>query len=117
MSTSTKRVPKNRAQLDLSAALRNFIKSPLKGLTLERLCRLIAEYELDARFLGTIESVKATETARAEVKAEDICRDCRVKLVDANRARVVGYQCLDCKRKYTRENAARRRAALKAAIP
>ena len=117
MIDGTKRIAKTRAQLDLAKALRNFIKSPLTGMTLEHLCSLIARYELDARFGAAVEETKTAETARAEVKAEKLCRDCRVRLDGSNRANVAGYQCVDCKRKYTREHAARRRALQKETTP
>jgi hypothetical protein len=117
MTEPTTRVRKTRDQLDLAALLRDFIKRPLSGNTLEALCADLVKYELAARFKGVIEAANAKEDARAEVKAKDICRGCRLKLDESNRARVDGYQCLECTRKYKREDAARRRALAKAATP
>lgn len=117
MKEPTARVKKTREQLDLLGLLRGFMASPLNSGRLEALCTSLVKYELAARFKGVVDEASAKEVKRAMVKAEGLCRDCDVKLVEANRARVAGYQCLDCKRKYTRENAARRRAALKAATP
>ena len=117
MTDSPKRVRKTRAQLDLASALRDFIKSPVKGGALETLCGLIAQYELKARFGTVIEAANVKQLERANTKANDTCRSCGNKLDESNRARVSGYQCLGCTREYKRLDTARRRALVKAATP
>ena len=116
MSATSKPARRRRPKehLAIQKLCRAFLAAPTSAGTLEALCAALVEYELRARLMARIAADDEESQQRAEVKALDLCRDCRVKLDTSNRAGVSGYQCITCKRQYEREYQRQRRAKQKA---
>lgn len=113
--TKTKAPPLNRDQRKILRLCRVFLREPTKWQTMSALCEALASFELDAQFAQIYSANRETEADRAEVKELELCRDCRVKLDESNRAKVSGYQCVTCKRKAHAALMAKKRADKKSA--
>jgi ribosomal protein L37AE/L43A len=90
---------------------------PIGHGNLSGLCEALTSYEMNAQFTRIYAVNRDAEAVRAEVKDQELCRVCMVKLDATNRAKVTGYQCIACKRKAHAAYVAKQRADRKAAVP
>lgn len=107
-------LPLTRAQRGVLKLCRAFLREPTRRVTLSNLCAALTSFQLEAQFADIYATNRAEEAARAEVKDQELCRVCRVKLDATNRAKVTGYQCQPCKKKAHATLMAKYRAEKKA---
>lgn len=118
--TSTKTVPPpplTKEQRRVLKLCRSFLRVPIGNGNLSNLCEALTSFEMNAQFARIYAVNRDAEAVRAEVKDQELCRVCLVKLDATNRAKVTGYQCITCKRKAHAAYVAKQRAEKKAIEP